>query len=89
MEARSVHIPRLILKSNPSITFKVKNLLSDVVLSQQTESPLTCRLELCPMHPDERKPKSSPKQKKDILEQMIHTRTRYVHCHLLLPLNLV
>ena len=41
------------------------------------------------MHPDERKPKSSPKQKKDILEQMIHTRTRYVHCHLLLPLNLV
>ena len=66
-----------VLRSNPTITYKVKSLLSNVVLSQQTENPLTCRMQLCSIHPDEHNPEFFPKQKEDILAQMLHTHTRY------------
>ena len=66
-----------ILRSDPTIAYKVKHLLSNVVLSQETDNPLTCRLQLCPIHPDERDPGSFPKQKEDIKDQMVHTQTRY------------
>ena len=77
MAAGSAHMRTSSEAIQPLPTKSKTSYLLNAVLSQETDNPLTCRMELCRIHPDERDPGSFPKQKEDIKAQMLHTRTRY------------